>query len=224
MNNSDEQTPKPIRGSSRYLTWKTGAAIAVIVLIAIAIWAIGAERQNTHDAAVTSQGDTIWVNAADRPKLIVSPDNLGYQPLLQYLGSDGSHTVRDDQWLKAMDILGYSTSTPQQEATLQAEERRWKERHVHHDNVNAFSEAIFAIAADDHIDQIELAEICLHRTRWETELTDAQNYVVNYHKDDPDLFNMDPGMRDLLKRAELGLAVIKDAADACPRRSIPDSQ
>ena len=196
----------------------------MVVLVIMVIMIILEMQDNGSDAAVTSQGDTIWVNAADRPKLIVSSDNARYQPLLQYLGSDGSHTASDDQWLKAMDILGYSTSTPAHEATLDAEERRWKERLVHYDNVNAFSEAMSAIGADDYIDQIELAEVCVHRTRWETELTNAQNYVVNYHKHGPGLFKVDPRMRGLLKRTEVGLAVIKDAADACPSGASRDSQ
>ena len=190
-----------------------GVSVAVLVVAVLVVWAVtGGEP----DAELVPQGRSIFVNAADRPMIIVSRENPGYQQVFQFLDGDGSHQVSDERWLQVMDILGYATATPEREATLDAEEARWKEQYVHHANVSAFLEKMDSINDDRVIDRTEWDEICFLRGQWEDQLTAARDYVRQFRRDDPDTVEKNLGLGNLQERAEQGLEVMKLAGSVCP--------
>ena len=149
--------------------------ISVAVLVVVGLLACGATggEPDAEDAELVPQGRSIYVNAADRPMIIVSLENPGYQQVFQFLDGDGSHQVSDERWLQVMDILGWATATPEREATLDAEEARWQERQVHHANVFAFLDKMDSFNDDRVIDRTELDQICFLRAQWEDQLTAA---------------------------------------------------
>ena len=195
--------------------FRSFVGVSVAVLVVAVLMACGATG-GEPDAELVPQGRSIFVNAADRPMIIVSPENPGYQQVFQFLNGDGSHEVSDERWLQVMDILGYATSTPEREATLDAEQARWQERQVHHANVFAFLDKMDSFNADRVIDPTELDEICLLRAQWEDQLTAARDYVQQYRRDDPDRVTELSGLGSLQERAEQGLETVKLAGSACP--------
>ena len=196
--------------------WIVGISAAVLVVAVLVAWAVTGGEPDAEDAELVPQGRTIYVNAADRPWIKVSPENPGYQQVFQFLNGDGSHEVSDERWLQVMDILGYATSTPEREATLDAEQARWQERQVHHANVFAFLDKMDSFNADRVIDRTELDEICFLRAQWEDQLTAARDYVQQYRRDDPDRVTELSGLGSLQERAEQGLETVKLAGSACP--------
>ena len=191
------------------------AGISVAVLMTVGLSACGATG-GEPDADLVPEGGTIYVNATDRPKIIVSRENPGYQQVFQFLNGDGSHDVSDERWLQVMDILGYSTSTPDHEATLNAEQARWEAQWIHWDNVDAFVEKMTSINADRVIDRTELDEICFLRPQWEDQLTAARDYVRQYRRDDRDTVEKNPGLGSLQEQAERGLEIMELSGSACP--------
>ena len=192
--------------------------ISVAVLVVVGLLACGATggEPDAEDAELVPQGRSIYVNAADRPMIIVSLENPGYQQVFQFLDGDGSHQVSDERWLQVMDILGWATATPEREATLDAEEARWQERQVHHANVFAFLDKMDSFNDDRVIDRTELDQICFLRAQWEDQLTAARDYVRQYRRDDPDTVTELSGLGSLQERAEQGLETVKLAGSACP--------
>ena len=195
--------------------FRSFVGVSVAVLVVAVLMACGATG-GEPDAELVPQGRSIFVNAADRPMIIVSRENPGYQQVFQFLDGDGSHQVSDERWLQVMDILGYATATPEREATLDAEQARWQEQHVHHANVFAFLEKMDSVNDDRVIDRTELDEICFLRGQWEDQLTAAQDYVRQFRRDDPDTVEKNPGLGSLQERAEQGLETVKLAGSACP--------
>ena len=194
--------------------------ITIVFLIVIGVCSTVANRFDTsvttNDLEQTPGSGEIYVNADDRPTIIVSPENPGYPEVFHMLGGDGSHQVSDSRWLQVMDALGWGTSTPEEEATLDTEQARWKEQWVHRDNVSAFVEKMTSINADRVIDQTELEQICFLRAQWKVQLTAARDYVQQYRRDDPDTVEKNPGLGDLQEQAELGLETVELVDSACP--------
>ena len=206
----------------RFLGFPAIAIFCVLTMgTCIAVLHVSNQQDDTmvpapDEEGQTSQGETIYVNAADRAKIIVTHENPGYQQVFTLLGGDGSHQISDERWLQVMDILGYATSTPEHIATLEAEQARWMEQQVHHANVFAFLDTMASINEDRVIDQTELDQICFLRAQWEAQLTAARDYVQQYRRDDPETVEKNPGLGDLQERAERGLEVIELAESACP--------
>ena len=196
--------------------WIVGISVAILVVAVLVAWAVTGGEPDAEDTELVPQGRTIYVNAADRPWIEVSPENPGYQQVFQFLNGDGSHEVSDQRWLQVMDILGYATSTPEREATLDAEQARWQERQVHHANVFAFLDKMDSFNDDKMIDRTELDEICFLRAQWEDQLTAARDYVRQYRRGDPDRVTELSGLGSLQERAEQGLEIVKLAGSACP--------
>ena len=195
--------------------FRSFVGVSVAVLVVAVLMACGATGDEP-DAELVPQGRSIFVNAADRPMIIVSRENPGYQQVFQFLDGDGSHQVSDERWLQVMDILGYATATPEREATLDAEEARWKEQYVHHANVSAFLGKMDSVNDDRVIDRTEWDEICFLREQWEDQLTAARHYVRQFRRDDPDTVEKNLGLGNLQERAEQGLEVMKLAGSVCP--------
>ena len=191
----------------------TGISVAIMVVVCLSACS---STGGKPDAEPVLHGGTIYVNAPDRPKIIVSRENPGYQQVFQFLNGDGSHDVSDERWLQVMDMLGYSTSTPAHEATLNAEQARWMEQQVHRANVFAFSEKMDSVNDDRVIDRTELDEICFLRPQWEDQLTAARDYVRQYRRDDPGTVEKNPGLGSLQEQAERGLEILELSASACP--------
>ena len=198
--------------------FRSFVGVSVAVLVVAVLMACGAtgDEPDAEDAELVPQGRTIYVNAADRPWIKVSPENPGYQQVFQFLNGDGSHEVSDERWLQVLDILGWATATPEREATLDAEEARWQERQVHHANVFAFLDKMDSFNDDRVIDRTELDQICFLRAQWEDQLTAARDYVRQYRRDDPDTVTELSGLGSLQERAEQGLETVKLAGSACP--------
>ena len=196
--------------------WIAGISVAILVVAGLLACDATGGEPDAEDAELVPQGRTIYVNSADRPWIEVSPENPGYQQVFQFLNGDGSHEVSDERWLQVMDILGYATSTPEREATLDAEQARWQERQVHHANVFAFLDKMDSFNDDRVIDRTELDQICFLRPQWEDQLTAARDYVRQYRRDDPDTVTELSGLGSLQERAEQGLETVKLAGSACP--------
>ena len=198
------------------LRWTARISVAVLVVVGLLACGTTGGEPDTEDADLVPKDETIYVNATDRPKIIVSRENPGYEQVFQFLDGDGSHQVSDERWLQVMDILGYATSTPEREATLDAEQARWKEQWIHWDNVDAFVEKMTSINADRVIDRTELDEICFLRAQWEYQLTAARDYVRQYRRDDPDTVEKNLGFGNLQEQAERSLETVKLAGSSCP--------
>ncbi len=216
MDHENRCGPAPLGKKHRMFGWIAGISVTMLVVSGLLACGATGGEPDAEDAELVPQGRSIYVNAADRPMIIVSPENPVYQQVFQFLNGDGSHEVSDERWLQVMDILGYATSTPEREATLDAEEARWKERKVHHANIFAFLDKMDSFNTDRVIDRTELDEICFLRAQWEDQLTAARDYVRQYRRDDPDRVTELSGLGSLQERAEQGLETVKLAGSACP--------
>ena len=216
MDHENRCGPAQLWEKHRMFGWIAGISVTVLVVSGLLACGATGGEPDAEDAELVPQGRTIYVNAADRPWIEVSPENLGYQQVFQLLNGDGSHEVSDERWLQVMDILGYATSTPEREATLDAEQARWQEKQVHDANVSAFFGKMDPVNDDRVIDRTELDEICFLRAQWEDQLTAARDYVQQYRRDDPDRVTELSGLGRLQERAEQGLEIVKLAGTACP--------
>ena len=92
----------------------------------------------------------------------------------------------------------------------QAKQPRWKEQFDHWANVDAFNANMQGISADRVIDNEESTRICFLLSQWESQLSSARDYVVNYRRVEPSTVENNPGLGNLQTEAERGLELLAE--------------
>ena len=114
----------------------------------------------------------------------------------------GSYMLPTDAYHEVQALLGQEPSDTGQNKT-----ERWQEQWHHWENIDAFKASMESTMTDRVIDEEETEHICFVLDQWVAQMTDAQNYVEDYKKDDPKIL-LNSGLGNLEDEAERALELL----------------
>ena len=84
MDHENRRGPGPLGEKKRMYGSIVGISVAVLVVVGLLACGATGGEPDAEDAELVPQGRSIYVNAADRPMIIVSLENPGYQQVFQF--------------------------------------------------------------------------------------------------------------------------------------------